>query len=196
MWNRGLSLHGPSKDCRDACPNATQNRDGIYDYESYITRRYTEMERREKKVIDFLFHHASWLIQIIFQCRNFPSSTNIARRQAAQKEKLDRGEVLYEPKKRLERSIVLIFFLINYFHLINNQFNLSNVWTEGKKKQREQTRNDKGKRPDESKNITSCKAMPNLGKFSLLMFPIQHSVSHSRIDWWLTLKKWFLNSTV
>jgi len=70
--------------------------------------------------------------------KNFPSSTNIARRQAAQKEKLDRGEVLYEPKKRLERK--------------------------GKKKQREQTRNDKGKRPDESKNITSCKAMPNLGK--------------------------------
>jgi len=36
--------------------------------------------------------------------KNFPSSSNIARRQAEQKEKLDRGEVLYEPKTRFERK--------------------------------------------------------------------------------------------
>lgn len=30
----------------------------------------------------------------------FPSTANVARRQAEQKERLERGEVLYEPKKR------------------------------------------------------------------------------------------------
>ena len=36
----------------------------------------------------------------IFFPRRFPSSTNIALRQAEQKEKSERGEVLYEPKKK------------------------------------------------------------------------------------------------
>jgi hypothetical protein len=35
-----------------------------------------------------------------FLFSRFPSTANVARRQAEQKEKLERGEVLYEPKKR------------------------------------------------------------------------------------------------
>ncbi|XP_046463695.1 nuclear fragile X mental retardation-interacting protein 1-like isoform X1 [Daphnia pulex] len=34
----------------------------------------------------------------------FPSTANVARRQAEQKEKLERGEVLYEPKKRFAKG--------------------------------------------------------------------------------------------
>ena len=37
-------------------------------------------------------------------CRNFPSVANVVRRQEEQKEKLDRGEVLYAPKKKFEKK--------------------------------------------------------------------------------------------
>ena len=47
----------------------------------------------------------------LFAFRRFPTASNIARRMAEQKEKLDRGEVLFEPKNRFEKSTVFLKIL-------------------------------------------------------------------------------------
>jgi len=68
--------------------------------------------------------------------KRFPSASNIARRMAEQKEKLDRGEVLFEPKNRFEKK--------------------------GKRNQRD--RNGNGNRTEKRQDMTPSKVVPNLAK--------------------------------
>ena len=72
------------------------------------------MERGTKKVyicnVLVLTVYINYVLffKYLFCLRNFPTAQNVARRQAEQKEKLDRGEVLYEPKTRFGTTFIII----------------------------------------------------------------------------------------